>query len=67
MHYKNIEDIPKINMPVTEVAEVLGINLPRAYKLTRRGDFPAFRIGRRIIVHRKLFYQWVEKQATIEE
>jgi excisionase family DNA binding protein len=35
---------------VAEVAEVLGLSRNAAYEAVRRGDIPAIRIGRRILV-----------------
>jgi excisionase family DNA binding protein len=54
---------PKV-YTVPEVAALLGINLPRAYELTRQPGFPAIRISRRrIIIPKEAFHRWLEQVA----
>ena len=49
---------------VPEVAALLGINLPRAYELTRQPGFPAIRVSsRRIIIPKEAFHRWLEQAA----
>lgn len=48
---------------VKEVAAMLGINTVKAYELARRQDFPAIKIGRRILVPKEAFHRWLEKAA----
>ena len=49
---------------VPEVAALLGINLPRAYELTRQPGFPAIRVSsRRIIIPKVAFHRWLESAA----
>jgi excisionase family DNA binding protein len=40
-------------LTVTEAAEILGISRALAYELVSRGDIPALRLGRRLVVPRK--------------
>lgn len=55
--------IEKLVISVTETAKILGISLPTAYALTHRADFPAFRIGNRTLVSRRLLEKWVDREA----
>ncbi|TEB08612.1 Helix-turn-helix domain protein [Pelotomaculum schinkii] len=57
---------PKSNlhMSVPEVAEILGIGVSRAYQYAKDGLFPVFKLGKRIRVPKKQFYEWYEKQIT---
>lgn len=48
---------------VPEVANLPGINKATAYELARRDDFPAVRIGRRIVVPKVAFQRWLEEKA----
>jgi excisionase family DNA binding protein len=48
---------------VKEVAAMLGINTVKAYELARRQDFPAIKIGRRILVPKEAFHRWLEQAA----
>jgi excisionase family DNA binding protein len=49
----------KLTMNVTEMSELLGISKPIAYELTRREDFPALKIGRRIVIPIDAFQRWL--------
>lgn len=53
----------KIALSVVEAAELLGVSPPTVYKLMRRADFPAFKIGTRTLISRSKLEKWVEKQA----
>ena len=50
--YHSLEELP-LMMNMTDVAAVLGISRAGAYKLAHSVDFPAFQIGRRIVVSRE--------------
>ena len=51
---------------IPEIAVLLDINLIKAYELSKRKDFPAVRIGRRILVPKQAFYKWLNDQAQQE-
>ena len=51
---------------IPEIAVLLDINLIKAYELAKRKDFPAVRIGRRILVPKQAFYKWLNDQAQQE-
>ena len=53
----------KLTISVPEAALRLGISKPSAYQLARRADFPAFRIGERVVVYEKGLEDWVRNQA----
>lgn len=48
---------------VPEIAAMLRINVTRAYELTKQKDFPAIKIGRRIVVPKVAFERWLEETA----
>lgn len=48
---------------VAEAAEVLGISRPTLYTLLHRSDFPAFRIGGRVLVSVDGLRLWVATQT----
>ena len=55
--YHSLEELP-LMMNMTDVAAALGISRAGAYKLAHNADFPAFQIGRRIVVsHEKCAWQ----------
>ncbi len=56
--YHSLEELP-LMMNMTDIAAVLGISRAGAYKLAHSADFPAFQIGRRIVVSRENFLGWL--------
>lgn len=50
-------------MNMTDVAAVLGISRAGAYKLAHDSRFPAFQIGKRIVVSREKFLDWLDRQC----
>ena len=60
--YHSLEELP-LMMNMTDVAAVLGISRAGAYKLAHSADFPVFQIGRRIVVSREKFIDWLNRQG----
>lgn len=56
------ENIRKTTMEVVEMATFLGIGRTQAYKIIHEPDFPAFRIGGKVLVDRERLEQWKEKK-----
>ena len=54
----------KTALSVQELADQLGISLPKAYELTKRPDFPALRIGTRIIIPAEELNKWLSTEST---
>ena len=59
--YHSLEELP-LMMNIADVATVLGIYRAGAYKLAHDSSFPAFQIGRRVIVPRENFNNWLDRQ-----
>ena len=57
--YKNYDELPLV-LNAKEVAKVLGLSRAGTYELIRQKDFPAKRIGKRIIVPRDEFLEWLK-------
>ena len=55
----------KMALTVKEAAEISGIGINFLRQLTYRPGFPAFKIGRRIMIAYDPFKVWVEEQAQI--
>ena len=51
-------------MTVPEMAETLGISKPTAYTLANREDFPAIRIGKRIVIPCEAFETWLRDSVA---
>lgn len=50
----------KLTYSVQEVSQLLGIGTTAAYQLVRSEGFPRIQVGRRIVVPKKAFEQWVD-------
>ena len=61
-NYKNYDELPLFLNAVT-VAKVLGIAPSSSYELMHEKDFPALRIGNRIVVPKEAFIRWVEQHT----
>lgn len=51
---------------VKEVKEILGIGINQAYKLVASKGFPKIILGRRYLIPRDEFYQWIRKYTYRE-
>ncbi|MDY2698449.1 MAG: helix-turn-helix domain-containing protein, partial [Lachnospiraceae bacterium] len=50
----------KLTLTVRDVQEALGIGRNAAYCLANRADFPAIRLGNKLIIPRDAFLRWLE-------
>lgn len=48
---------------VDEIGKILGISRATAFNLVKSKGFPAFRIGKRIIIPISAFSRWLDEQA----
>lgn len=64
--YKTYEELP-LFLNADTVAQVLGIAKSSAYELMHEKDFPAIRVGNRMLVEKTKFKAWADKEATGEE
>lgn len=49
----------KMTMSVREMADQMGISLPKAYELTKTDGFPVIRVGTRILIPMDAFREWL--------
>jgi predicted DNA-binding transcriptional regulator AlpA len=53
---------PSVTLSLPEAAQILGISESLARQLARRGEFPgAFRLSGRVLVHRQIFLEELER------
>ena len=64
--YKSYDELP-LMLSVPEVAIVLGISRAAAYELARSKDFPALRIGTRIVVPKDKFIDWISRRVEEQD
>jgi len=60
--FKSYDDLP-LFLNAEVVGKVLGVSISTAYELMHEKGFPSVRIGNRLIVPKKKFAEWVDKQA----
>ena len=59
-------DYPKLTLTVAEAATMLGVSLPTAYALVHSAGFPAFTIGRRLLVSKQGLEHWIAEQTGMQ-
>jgi len=57
------EDYP-ICMNAEDVQEVLGVSRAGAYTVMHSADFPLVKLGKRMLVPRDEFFDWLERQIN---
>lgn len=57
--YKSYDELP-LALSACDVSAALCISRSGAYELMKRDDFPAVRVGTRIIVPKTAFIRWLE-------
>lgn len=55
---------PKANLTVKEMMDFLNVSRATAYELVNRAGFPAFRIGRKILVNADRLKAWMQEQEV---
>lgn len=60
--YKSYEELP-LFLNAKLVAQVLGIAPSSAYELMHESSFPVLKIGNRMVVPKKKFIDWVERNT----
>lgn len=65
-NYKSYEELP-LFLNAETVAGVLEIAMSSAYELMKEKDFPALRVGNRLIVPKEKFVLWVEKKTEVNQ
>ena len=58
--YKTNDELP-LTMNAKDVAGYLHVSLTCAYEVMNSKEFPAIKIGRRILVTKDRFLEWLEK------
>ncbi len=60
--YKSYDELP-LFLNAAMVSKVLGVSPSSGYELMHEKDFPALKIGNRIVVPKEKFMQWVEQNT----
>jgi len=57
----------RITLSIEEVAPLLGLGRTAAYEAARRGQIPARRLGRRVIVPVPALLEWLSATGSLHE
>ena len=60
----NYRELP-LTLRADDIAAVLGISRAGAYNLMNAKGFPTIHIGRRMVVPRDKFVEWMEQQLNV--
>ena len=60
--YQSNDELPLI-MNVKDVAGYLNISVACAYNVMNSSGFPAIKIGKRILIQRERFIEWIDKSV----
>lgn len=60
--FTNYDQLP-LFLNADMVAQVLGVSISSAYELMHERDFPAPRIGNRMVVPKERFIHWVDEHT----
>lgn len=63
--YTNYEDLP-LMLNAEDIQTVMNISRAGAYQLMHREDFPVIMIGKRMVVPRDKFLEWVQQSTKVE-
>ena len=55
----------KLVYSVQEAAEVLGSSKSYMYELARRGEVPALKLGKRLVVPKEKFIKWINEEKEL--
>ncbi len=59
---KSLHELP-VTITVGDVAEVLGISRTGAYEMVKSEGFPCLQVGRRLLIPRDQFINWIERES----
>ena len=62
----SISSLPPVAVSVTQAAELLGIGETLIRKVLHRQDFPAFKIGDRILISYDGLRDWAREQPNLQ-
>lgn len=60
--YQSYDELP-LFLNAKMVADALGVSPSSGYELMREPDFPALKVGSRVVVPKEKFIAWVERKT----
>lgn len=60
-----MEDVlPNLGLSLEEAAKAIRVSRPTMLNIVHSEGFPAFRVGRRWVIPKRLFENWMEEQVA---
>ena len=56
---KSVEELP-LSLTVNDISQILGIGKQNAYSLCHSKGFPSVKIGKRIVIPKLAFIEWMK-------
>ncbi|MBN2879394.1 MAG: helix-turn-helix domain-containing protein [Clostridia bacterium] len=63
-YFKNLSDLP-LTLNATQISQILGLSRAGAYNLLGSKNFPTLRVGKRKLVLRDKFIEWMEDNSGV--
>ncbi len=60
--YTNYEELP-LFLNAETLVKLLGVSVSSSYELMHEKDFPAIRIGSRLVVPKEKLQRWIDEKA----
>jgi predicted DNA-binding transcriptional regulator AlpA len=54
----------KVMLDVKDVMDMMGICKPKAYEIFNSGQFHVVKVGRKYMVHKEVFENWLKGEQT---
>lgn len=58
----SLQDLP-LTLSAAHLTEILGISQGTVYSLMKQPDFPLIQFGKRMLVSRERFFEWLERRT----
>ena len=62
--YSTYDQLP-LTLQASDLSSILGISRAGAYTLMHRAEFPTLYIGKRMVVPKDKFLQWLDMQLAV--
>ncbi len=64
-----MQNMESLTITVEQAGKMLGVSRATIYKVATEkiNGFPSFYIGRKILVHKEKFKQWLDDQVNVQE
>lgn len=61
-NFKSYDELPLV-LNAEDLSRFLGVSKGTCYSMLKRNDFPTIRIGKRLLVSKDKFLEWLDKNS----